>query len=86
MVRRDALLDFLERHNVEARPVWKPMHLQPLYAGCRYFAHAPNQDISRALFEGGVCLPSGSNMSAAQRARVCELVTRGLGLAVRSAA
>jgi dTDP-4-amino-4,6-dideoxygalactose transaminase len=110
--RRDALLDFLERHNVEARPVWKPMHLQPLYAGCRYFAHAAQgnagppqvsltpsgggsagrpsgpipQDVSRALFEGGVCLPSGSNMSAAQRARVCELVTRGLGLAVRSAA
>jgi dTDP-4-amino-4,6-dideoxygalactose transaminase len=85
-VRRDALLDFLERHNVEARPVWKPMHLQPLYAGCRYFPHAPGQDVSRALFEGGVCLPSGSNMSAAQLARVCELVARGLDLPVESAA
>jgi hypothetical protein len=42
--------------------------------------------VSRALFEGGVCLPSGSNMSAAQRARVCELVARGLGLTQRSAA
>ncbi|MGC8806551.1 MAG: aminotransferase class I/II-fold pyridoxal phosphate-dependent enzyme [Thiomonas sp.] len=84
--RRDALLDFLERHNVEARPVWKPMHLQPLYAGCRYFAHDAKQDVSRALFEGGVCLPSGSNMNAAQRSRVCELVARGLGVAVRSAA
>ncbi len=76
--RRDALLDFLERHNVEARPVWKPMHLQPLYAGSRYFPHAPGQDVSRALFEGGICLPSGSNMSEAQRQRVCELVRRGL--------
>ena len=84
--RRDALLDFLERHNVEARPVWKPMHLQPLYAACRYFPHAPGQDVSRALFEGGVCLPSGSNMSAAQRARVCELVAHGLELSWRSAA
>jgi dTDP-4-amino-4,6-dideoxygalactose transaminase len=84
--RRDALLDFLERHNVEARPVWKPMHLQPLYAGCRYFAHAQDQDVSRALFEGGVCLPSGSNMSAAQRERVCELVLRGLELRERNAA
>ncbi|SCC93103.1 putative Glutamine--scyllo-inositol transaminase [Thiomonas sp. X19] len=109
--RRDALLDFLERHNVEARPVWKPMHLQPLYAGCRYFPHAPAQgnagppqvssppsgdgpagrpwglthDVSRALFEGGVCLPSGSNMSAAQRERVCELVARGLELMVQTA-
>ncbi|MDD4887704.1 MAG: DegT/DnrJ/EryC1/StrS family aminotransferase, partial [Thiomonas sp.] len=84
--RRDALLDFLERHNVEARPVWKPMHLQPLYAGSRYFSHTPGQDVSRALFEGGICLPSGSNMSAAQRARVCDLVARGLGVATRSAA
>ncbi|MDY0329825.1 MAG: aminotransferase class I/II-fold pyridoxal phosphate-dependent enzyme [Thiomonas sp.] len=84
--RRDALLDFLERHNVEARPVWKPMHLQPLYAGCRYFPHAPGRDVSRALFEGGICLPSGSNMSAAQRARVCELVARGLSLSERTAA
>jgi len=84
--RRDALLDFLERHNVEARPVWKPMHLQPLYAGSRYFAHAPGQDVSAALFAGGVCLPSGSNLNAAQRQRVCELVARGLALPLRSAA
>ncbi len=105
--RRDALLDFLERHNIEARPVWKPMHLQPLYAGCRYFPHAPaagnsvplqtclpssadppcgpTHDVSRALFEGGVCLPSGSNMSAAQRERVCELVARGLDPMVQAA-
>lgn len=76
--RRDVLLDFLERHNVEARPTWKPMHLQPLYAGSRYFPHAPGRDVSRALFEGGVCLPSGSNMTEAQRERVCELVLRGL--------
>ncbi len=84
--RRDALLDFLERHNVEARPVWKPMHLQPLYADSRYFPHAPGRDVSRALFEGGVCLPSGSNMSAAQRQRVCELVLRGLELTLGVAA
>ncbi|MDE2119536.1 MAG: aminotransferase class I/II-fold pyridoxal phosphate-dependent enzyme [Betaproteobacteria bacterium] len=76
--RRDALLDFLERHNVEARPVWKPMHLQPLYAGCRYVPHEPGQDVSRGLFEGGVCLPSGSNMDAQQLERVGELVLRGL--------
>ena len=79
--RRDALLDFLERHNVEARPVWKPMHLQPLYAGCRYFEHAPGHDVSRELFEGGVCLPSGSNMEPQQLEHVCELLRRGLQLA-----
>lgn len=78
--RRDALLDFLERHNVEARPVWKPMHMQPLYASHRYFPHAPGEDVARALFEGGVCLPSGSNMDDMQLDRVCELVLRGLRL------
>jgi dTDP-4-amino-4,6-dideoxygalactose transaminase len=76
--RRDALLDFLERHNVEARPVWKPMHLQPLYSGSRYFPHDPQRDVSRELFEGGVCLPSGSNMDQQQLERVAELVLRGL--------
>ncbi len=74
------LLDFLERHNVEARPVWKPMHLQPLYAGARYIEHAPGQDVSRALFEGGICLPSGSNLEPAQLARVTTLLRRGLDL------
>ncbi len=83
--RRDALLDFLERHNIEARPVWKPMHLQPLYAASRYFPHAPGEDVARALFEGGVCLPSGSNMDAPQLERVAELVLRGLRAAADAA-
>ena len=79
---RDLLLDFLERHNVEARPVWKPMHLQPLYADCRYHAHEDGTggDVSGALFAGGVCLPSGSNLDAAQLDRVCALLHRGLDL------
>lgn len=70
--RRDTLLRRLERHCVEARPVWKPMHLQPLYRGSPYFPHAPGSDVSAALFEAGVCLPSGSNMSAAQLDRVID--------------
>ncbi len=73
---RDLLLDFLERHNVEARPVWKPMHLQPLYAGCRYFGH--DDDVSASLFAGGVCLPSGSNLQPEQLERVGALLQRGL--------
>ncbi len=70
--RRDSLLRHLERHSIEARPVWKPMHLQPLYRGAGYFSHAPDQDVSAALFEAGVCLPSGSNMTDGQIARVIE--------------
>jgi dTDP-4-amino-4,6-dideoxygalactose transaminase len=76
--RRDALLRGLERHAIEARPVWKPMHLQPLYRGAPYFRHADGQDVSAGLFEAGVCLPSGSNMSDAQQDRVIDRLRRAL--------
>ena len=77
---RDTVLDFLERHNIEARPVWKPMHLQPLYRDCRYFPHANGQDVSRALFDAGICLPSGSNLGRHEQERVIELLRRALAL------
>ena len=68
--RRDRILRTLERHSIEARPVWKPMHLQPLYEGAPYFQHAQGEDVSARLFQAGVCLPSGSNMSDEQQQRV----------------
>jgi dTDP-4-amino-4,6-dideoxygalactose transaminase len=54
---------------IEARPVWKPLHRQPVFAGCRYFEHG-NASVSDALFETSICLPSGSNMSADEIARI----------------
>lgn len=68
--RCDALMRSMERHQIEVRPVWKPMHLQPLFSGAPYFAHADGQDVSRELFETGVCLPSGSNLTTEQQDRV----------------
>ena len=65
-----AVIQYLERHCIEARPVWKPMHLQPLFAGAAYFSHAPGQDVSGGLFHHGLCLPSGSNTSEEQQDRV----------------
>jgi dTDP-4-amino-4,6-dideoxygalactose transaminase len=76
--RRDGVLRFLERHSIEARPVWKPMHLQPLYAGAPYFAHDDGQDVAAGLFDAGLCLPSGSNMSPADLERVIALLRRAL--------
>ena len=70
----------LERHSIEARPVWKPMHLQPLFHGAPYFAH-DGGDVSAGLFEAGICLPSGSNLTAAQQDRVIEQLRRALALA-----
>ena len=74
--RRDRLLRALERHAIEARPVWKPMHLQPLFAGAPYFPHTPGDDVSARLFERGICLPSGSNLSDAEITRVIDHLRR----------
>ncbi len=78
--RRDALLRTLERHSIEARPVWKPMHLQPLYRNAKYFSHASAGDVAAQLFEVGVCLPSGSNMSEEQIDRVIDQLRRAIEL------
>lgn len=71
----------LERHSIEARPVWKPMHLQPLYLGAPYFAHADGDDVSASLFDSGICLPSGSNLTDAQLHHVLDHLRRALTLA-----
>jgi dTDP-4-amino-4,6-dideoxygalactose transaminase len=68
----------LERHLIEARPVWKPMHLQPLFHGAPYFTHAPGTDVSDHLFKAGICLPSGSNMSEAEQDRVINHLRHAL--------
>ena len=67
---RDAVIDSLAAADIEARPVWKPMHLQPVFRDCKVFGGAT----AKALFDHGICLPSGSAMTAADIARVCETV------------
>jgi pyridoxal phosphate-dependent aminotransferase EpsN len=67
---REALRLLLEAHNIEARPVWKPLHLQPIFAGFR----ARGGERSEAIFERGLCLPSGSNLSQAELERICGLI------------
>lgn len=74
VTREDIRLSLLE-HEIESRPLWKPMHLQPLYAGAPY--HGTGVD--ERLFEQGLCLPSGSDMTDDQQdeviERILELVT-----------
>lgn len=76
--RRELILRRLERHSIEARPVWKPMHLQPLFAGAPYFPHAEDDDVAARLFAAGLCLPSGSNLADEQLARVIDHLRRAL--------
>ena len=70
---REAIRLALEAENIEARPVWKPMHLQPVFAECAKFGGAVAED----LFARGLCLPSGSNLTEADLERVVGIV-RGL--------
>jgi dTDP-4-amino-4,6-dideoxygalactose transaminase len=81
LARRDLVLRALERHSIEARPVWKPMHLQPLFCGAPYFPHSAAWDVSAGLFDAGICLPSGSNLTDEQLTRVIDHLRRALSLA-----
>ena len=58
-VDREAVRLHLESLDIEARPVWKPMHLQPVFADCEVFGGA----VSQRLFEHGLCIPSGSSLT-----------------------
>jgi pyridoxal phosphate-dependent aminotransferase EpsN len=68
------VVNALARQDIEARPVWKPMHLQPVFKGATYYSYDERRDVSAELFRHGVCLPSGSNMSEGQQSRVIKIV------------
>jgi dTDP-4-amino-4,6-dideoxygalactose transaminase len=72
---RSALMQHLAGELIEARPLWKPMHLQPVFAQCRYFTDG-GASVSDRLFRDGLCLPSGSNMSDAQVDRIVDVIRR----------
>ena len=63
---RDALLKRFEADGIEARPVWKPMHLQPVFSKCRVYGGKTAAE----LFARGVCLPSGTGLTPADMRRV----------------
>lgn len=70
----NAVRTALEAENIEARPVWKPMHLQPVFTGCRYFGSEPCT--SERFFDQGLCLPSGTAMTDADLDRVCSIIQK----------
>jgi pyridoxal phosphate-dependent aminotransferase EpsN len=73
-VRSDELVEALAAENVELRPVWRPMHTQPMFAG----AERVGGEVAERLYATGVCLPSSSSLSEADQARVCALVRTAL--------
>jgi dTDP-4-amino-4,6-dideoxygalactose transaminase len=73
-VTREDLRLALERANVESRPLWKPMHMQPVFKDYPYYG----EDVSETLFEKGLCLPSGSILTEEDLARVVGTIKKEL--------
>lgn len=71
-VRPIDIMETLEKENIESRPVWKPMHLQPFFEEYDYIG----SDVSEFLFENGVCLPSDTKITDEELARVCTIIKR----------
>lgn len=76
-VGRDALLDVLEVENIEARPVWRPMHEQPVFADCEVWGG----EVASRLAAQGLSLPSSGQLSEADQDRVTATVRKALGVA-----
>lgn len=69
-ITREDIRLALEAQNIESRPLWKPMHMQPVFEGCDFYGSG----VSEKLFENGLCLPSGSNMSEEDQERVVGVI------------
>ncbi|WP_420535552.1 DegT/DnrJ/EryC1/StrS family aminotransferase [Alkalihalobacillus pseudalcaliphilus] len=73
-ISSEILLQALNSENIEARPVWKPLHLQPLFIKNQYYAHSDRENVCEQLFMTGICLPSGSNLSEEEQERVIHCI------------
>lgn len=71
-ISREDLRMAFEKENIESRPLWKPMHLQPVFQKLPYYGDR----LSERLFDQGLCLPSGSNMTDEQLERVISLIKK----------
>ena len=69
---REDIRLLLENDNIESRPLWKPMHLQPIFNKYDYIGG----DVAENLFENGLCLPSGSNLITEDLDRVIEIISK----------
>ncbi|RST72607.1 aminotransferase class I/II-fold pyridoxal phosphate-dependent enzyme [Siminovitchia acidinfaciens] len=76
------LIQSLAEENIEARPVWKPLHLQPLFKRVKYYPYKNNRSVSDHLFTTGVCLPSGSNLTEEEMIRVIDCLKNAFKLKI----
>lgn len=69
-ITRETLRLAFEKENIESRPLWKPMHKQPVFAACPYYGGT----VAEELFDNGLCLPSGSNLTDEDRQRIKKVI------------
>jgi dTDP-4-amino-4,6-dideoxygalactose transaminase len=74
-ITRETLRLALEAENIESRPLWKPMHLQPIFEKYPYYG----SNVAQNLFENGLCLPSGSNLTDIDRERISKVIKSVFG-------
>ncbi|MHA0856212.1 DegT/DnrJ/EryC1/StrS family aminotransferase [Paenibacillus sp. CMAA1364] len=70
----EQVIDHLEKFNIESRPVWKPLHMQPLFENTDYFTHELGRDVSSELFNNGICLPSDTKLNQEDQMYVIERI------------
>ena len=70
----------LEAENIEARPIWKPMHMQPVFKDYPFISHYDDdsKSVSEEIFEQGICLPSDTTMSDADQDRIISIITEAM--------
>ncbi len=74
------IMDVLEKENVETRPIWKPMHMQPFYKDCDYFEHVQGeQSVCEDIFNRGICLPSDfyPQMTSEEHDEIIKIIKGG---------
>jgi dTDP-4-amino-4,6-dideoxygalactose transaminase len=72
-VKPMTVIDTLKEYNAEARPIWKPMHMQPLYKD-NDFITVDNDNVGEDIFARGLCLPSDIKMTREEQAKVIEII------------
>jgi dTDP-4-amino-4,6-dideoxygalactose transaminase len=72
-ITRETIRLALAEQNIEARPLWKPMHLQPVFEQYPYYG---NRHVAEDLFNRGLCLPSGSNLTSSDLERVASIIQK----------
>ena len=68
------IMDALENENIESRPIWKPMHLQPVYANNEFVSTEGVGSVSEDVFNRGVCLPSDIKMTEEEIQKVIDII------------